>query len=60
MERVAWKYTRLHVKQIASGDLLYQGAQTGALRNLKGWDGVGGRKDVQEGGDICIPMVDSC
>ena len=47
-------------KADTSGDLLYQGAQTGALRNLKGWDGVGGRKDVQEGGDICIPMVDSC
>ena len=28
--------------------------------NLKGWDGVGGGREVQEGGDICIPMVDSC
>ena len=22
--------------------------------------GMGGGKEVQEGGDICIPMVDSC
>ena len=28
--------------------------------NLEGWDGMGGEKEVQEGGDICIPMVDSC
>ena len=28
--------------------------------NLEGWDGVGGGREVQEGGDICILMVDSC
>ena len=28
--------------------------------NLEGWDGVGGGREVQEGGDICIPMTDSC
>jgi len=28
--------------------------------NIEGWDGVGGEKEVQEGGDICIPMLDSC
>ena len=28
--------------------------------NLDGWDGVGGGREVQEGGDICIPVVDSC
>ena len=27
--------------------------------NLGGWDEVGG-KEVQEGGDISIPMVNSC
>ena len=25
-----------------------------------GWDGVGDRKEVQGGGDICISMADSC
>ena len=28
--------------------------------SLVRWDGVGGRKEVQEGGDICIPMADLC
>ena len=28
--------------------------------NLEGWDGVGDGREVQEGGDICIPVTDSC
>ena len=28
--------------------------------NLEGSDGKGSVKDVQEGGDICMPMADSC
>ena len=28
----------------------------GLCINLEGWDG----REVQEGGDICIPMADSC
>ena len=28
--------------------------------NLEGWDGVGSGREVQEGGDICISMADSC
>ena len=28
--------------------------------NLEGWDRVRGEKEVQGGGDICIPMADSC
>ena len=28
--------------------------------NIEGWDGVEGEREVQEGGDICIPMTDSC
>ena len=27
---------------------------------LEGWDGVEGRREVQEGRDVCIPMADSC
>jgi len=34
-----------------------QGTQTGAPRGV----GRGGRwRDVQEGGDICVPVADSC
>ena len=28
--------------------------------NLEGWDGEGDGRDVQEGGDKCIPMAGSC
>ena len=30
------------------------------LCNLEGWDGEGDRREFQKGGDICIPMADSC
>jgi len=26
--------------------------------NLEGWDGEGDGREVQEGGDMCIPMAD--
>jgi len=28
--------------------------------NLEGWDGEEDGREVQKGGDICVPMVDSC
>ena len=28
--------------------------------NLEGWEAEGDGKEVQEGGDICTPMTDSC
>ena len=32
----------------------------GLCINLEGQDGVGDGMEVQKGGDICIPMADSC
>ena len=32
----------------------------GLCINLEGWDGEGDGKEVQKGGDMCIPMADSC
>ena len=32
----------------------------GLCINLDGLDGEGDGKEVQKGGDICIPMADSC
>ena len=32
----------------------------GLCINVEGWDGKGDGREVQEGGDICIPMTDSC
>ena len=37
-----------------------QETQTGALYQPRGWDGEGNGREVQKGGDICIPMADSC
>ena len=32
----------------------------GLCINLEGWNGEGDGKEVQEGGDICTLMADSC
>ena len=37
-----------------------QETQPGLCIKLKGWDGEGDVKEFQKGGDICIPMADSC
>ena len=34
--------------------------EQGLCINLDWWDGEGGGGEVQNGGDICIPMADSC
>ena len=37
-----------------------QETQTGFCINLEEWDGEGEGREAQEGGDIGIPMTDSC
>ena len=32
----------------------------GLCINLEGWDGEGGERGFQKGGNICKPMADSC
>ena len=32
----------------------------GLCINLEGWVGEGERREVQKGGNICIPMTDLC
>ena len=34
--------------------------EQGLCINLEGWNGEGDGREVQKGGDICIPMADSC
>ena len=34
--------------------------QQGLCINLEGWDGEEDGREVQEGGDVYIPMADSC
>ena len=47
---------------MASGDLPYDARSSNPVLcdNLEGWDGVGDRWETQEGGDIHIPVADSC
>ena len=54
-------YTLPFVKYISGGNLLNDVGNSDPLLcdNLEGWDGVGGGREVQKGGDICIPMADS-
>ena len=49
------------VKQPASGNLLYDSGSANLVLcdNAEGRDGVGGGREVQEVGDICIPVADS-
>ena len=37
---------------------MMQGTQSQCCDNLEGWDGEGGRKGDQGGGDIRIPKAD--
>ena len=37
-----------------------QGTQTRALGQAEGWGGKGDRREVWEGWDTGVPMVDSC
>ena len=61
MERVTQKFTMPYVKQIANGNLLYDsGNSTGALRQAEGQGGEEDERKVQEGGDMGVPMADSC
>ena len=32
----------------------------GLCINLEEWDGEGDGREIQKGGDVCIPMADSC
>ena len=36
-----------------------QGAHSVFCDDLEGWDGGGGGRETQEGGDICIQIADS-
>ena len=50
MGRVAWKHTLPYVKQISSGNFLYDsGTQTEVSNNLERWHGVRSGREVEEG-----------
>ena len=62
MERITWKLTLPYVKWIANRNLLLclRKLKQEFCTNLEGWEGEGDGRKVQKGGEICIPMADSC
>ena len=53
--------THITICKIAIGNLLYgSGNSNGLCINLEGGDGEEDGREIQKGGDICIPMADSC
>ena len=59
--RVALKHELPHVK-LASRNLLFDTGSSNLMLcdNLEEWDGAEAGREVQEEGDICIPMTHSC
>ena len=68
MERVTWKKKKKKETCITICKIDSQWEFTVWLRKLKqglciyleGWDGMRDGREIQKGGDICIPMADSC
>ena len=59
-ERVAWTYIHYQMIQFCSFFMaaLHRELNSVLCDDLDGWDG-GGRREVQEGEDICIHIADS-
>ena len=50
------------VKQIASPGSMHETGCSGLVHwdDPGGWDGEGGRRGAQDGGNTCTPVADSC
>ena len=61
MERVTWKHITIckidNQQEFAVG---LRKLKQGLCIKLEGCNGEGDGREVQNGGDICIPMADSC
>ena len=60
MERVTWKLTVCKIDSQWEFALCLRKLKQGLCIYLEGWDGAEDGREVQKGGDICIPMADSC
>ena len=60
MERVTWKLTLPYIKDSQREFAVWlRKLKQGLCTNLAGWGGAGDGREVQKGGDVCIPMADS-
>ena len=62
MERVTWKLyiTICRIDGQWEFAVCLRELKQGLCINPEGWDGEEDRREVQKGGDICIPLADSC
>ena len=61
MERITWKFTLPYIKDSQGEFAVWlRKHKQGLCINLEGWKGEGNGREIQKGGDICIPMADSC
>ena len=61
MERAAWKHALPCIKQSQREFVVWlRELKLELYGNLEGWDGKGGRREVQKEGDVCTPMADWC
>ena len=51
-------YTLSYVKLIVRICCMTWELKLGLHDNVEGWNGVGGEREAQEGGDICISMAE--
>ena len=61
-ESIIETYTLPYVKYIASLNLHYDAGSSNPVLcdNIEEWDWVGGKREVEKGGYLHIPMADSC
>ena len=58
---VAWKHALYHVQKREPVGICCYDTNCVLCDNLEGWGGEGGAREVPEGGgDMCIPVADSC
>ena len=60
MERVTWKLTIYKINSQWEFAVWLRKLKQGLCIHLEGGDGEEDGRKVQRGGDICIPMADSC
>ena len=59
MERVTWKHiTICKIDSPWEFAVWLRKLKQWLCINLEGWDGAGGGREVQKGGDICVPKAD--
>ena len=58
--RVIWKLTMPSVNSQWESAVWLRKLKQGLCINLEGWGGEGDGREVQRGGDICIPVADPC